>query len=173
MPRKKKEYLFVDGYNIINQWKMLREHNDNIDISRNKLIESLSEFKSYKGINVVVVFDAYLVKGSTEKKENYLGVEIVYTKENETADSYIEKQLDKIGRSEKVQVATSDNYVQQIVLARGGTRLSAEELFLEFTQIKKEIQVKTHSVKQNSTKIYDVLDDNTLEKLKKLRSDIE
>ncbi len=173
MPRTKKEYLFIDGYNIINQWKTLRNYTENIENSRNKLIEDLIEYKAYKGINVIVVFDAHLVKGSNEKKEVISGVEVVYTRENETADSYIEKQLDKIGRAEIVQVATSDNYIQQIVLARGGTRMSSEEMFLELNKTKQEIKQKTDSNRQSSTKISNILDSTTLEKLENLRKSIE
>ncbi len=173
MPRTKKEYLFIDGYNIINQWKTLKNYTDSIENSRNKLIENLIEYKAYKGINVVVVFDAHLVKGSSEKKEYISGVEVVYTKENETADSYIERQLDKIGRAEIVRVATSDNYIQQIVLARGGTRLSAEEMYIEITNTKKEIKLKTDTIKQDNIKIHNVLDLSTIEKLEKLRNTIK
>ena len=169
MPRTKKEYLFIDGYNIINQWKTLKNYTESIENSRNKLIEDLIEYKAYKGINVIVVFDAHLVKGSNEKKEVISGVEVVYTKEHETADSYIEKQLDKIGREEIVQVATSDNSIQQIVLARGGTRISAEEMFLEFNKTKQEIRRKTDNIRHNTTKISNVLDSKTLEKLESLR----
>lgn len=169
MPRTKKEYLFIDGYNIINQWKTLKNYTESIENSRNKLIEDLIEYKAYRGINVIVVFDAHLVKGSNEKKEMISGVEVVYTKEHETADSYIEKQLDKIGREEIVQVATSDNYIQQIVIARGGTRISAEEMFLEFNKTKQEIRRKTDNIRHNSTKISNVLDSVTLEKLENLR----
>ena len=169
MPRTKKEYLYIDGYNIINQWKTLKNYTESIENSRNKLIEDLIEYKAYKGINVIVVFDAHLVKGSNEKKEIISGVEVVYTKEHETADSYIEKQIAKIGREEIVQVATSDNYIQQIVLARGGTRISAEEMFLEFNKTKQEIRRKTDNIRHNKTKISNVLDSETLEKLEILR----
>lgn len=169
MPRTKKEYLFIDGYNIINQWKTLRNYTETIENSRNKLIEDLIEYKAYKGINVIVVFDAHLVKGSNEKKEIISGVEVVYTKEHETADSYIEKQIAKLGREEIVQVATSDNFIQQIVLARGGTRISAEEMFLEFNKTKEEIRRKTDNIRHNTTKISNVLDSATLKKLENLR----
>mgnify|MGYP000737153669 CR=1 FL=1 len=169
MTRKKKEYLFVDGYNIINQWDYLRKSLDNIEECRNKLIDDLVEYQVFKGIHVIVVFDAHLVKGNSEKKEYKAGLEIVYTKESETADSYIEKQLDKIGRYEKVQVATSDNCVQQIVLARGGTRLSARELYLEIKDTKKEIRRKTDKIINNNTNIEQIIDRKTLKKLEKIR----
>jgi predicted RNA-binding protein with PIN domain len=116
-----------------------------------------------------VVFDAHLVKGSLEKMEKHAGVEVVYTKEHETADSYIEKQLDKIGRYERVQVATSDGAIQQIVISRGGTRISAHEMILEIENTKKDIRTKTEKPRQKGTNIDLVLDSDTLEKLEKLR----
>jgi hypothetical protein len=172
MARIKKEYLFIDGYNIINQWQYYKDVSRNIENSRNKLIELLIEYQAYKGIKVVVVFDAHLVKGSQEKKEKVLGVEVVYTKEHETADSYIEKQLDKIGRYEKVQVATSDRAIQQIVLSRGGTRLTAHELILELENTKKDIRVKTDKPSQKGTNINQILDTATLKKLDNIRKKI-
>lgn len=173
MPRTKKEYLFIDGYNIINQWSYYREITKSIENSRNKLIELLIEYQSYRGIKVIVVFDAHLVKGSLEKKEIVVGVEVVYTKEHETADSYIEKQLDKIGRYESVQVATSDGAIQQIVLARGGTRISAHEMILELENAKKDIRTKTDIPRQKGTNIDKIIDSETLMKLEKIRRRID
>ncbi len=169
MPRIKKEYLFIDGYNIINQWQYYRILSRNIENSRNKFIELLVEYQAYTGLKVIVVFDAHLVKGSLEKKELVSGVEVVFTKENETADSYIEKQLDKIGRYERVQVATSDGAIQQIVLARGGTRISAQEMLLELENTKKDIRTKTDKPRQKGTNIDQILDSDTLIKLEKIR----
>ncbi len=169
MPRTKKEYLFIDGYNLINQWSYYKDVARNIENSRNKLIELLVEYQAYRGIKVIVVFDAHLVKGSVEKREIVSGVEVIYTKEHETADSYIEKQLDKIGRYERVQVATSDNSIQQIVLARGGTRISAHEMILELENTKKDIRIRTDKPRQNGTNVGKILDPETLERLEKLR----
>ncbi len=168
MPRTKKEYLFIDGYNIINQWSYYKDMSRNIENSRIKLIELLVEYQAYRGIKVIIVFDAHLVKGSLEKKEKVDGIEIVYTKEHETADSYIEKQLDKIGRYERVQVATSDNSIQQIVLARGGTRISAQEMIMELENTKKNIRTITDTPRQKGTNIDQIIDPETLRKLQKL-----
>lgn len=169
MARTKKEYLFIDGYNIINQWSYYKDVSKNIENSRNKFIELLVEYQAYKGIRVVVVFDAHMVKGSLGKKEKVGGIEIVYTKERETADSYIEKELDRIGRYEKVQVATSDHFIQQIVMARGGTRISAYEMMIELENTKRDIRKKAEIQKKTLTNLNDVLDQRTLEKLDKLR----
>lgn len=173
MSRTKKQYLFVDGYNIINQWKSLKNYTESIENSRNKLIEQLAEYKAFRGINVIVVFDAHLVKGSCEKKEVILGVEVVYTKEHETADSYIEREVSRLGRDEIVQVATSDNAIRNIVIAMGGTRLSCEEMLLELMRTKSEIKNKTDINNNKNTKLANVLDNKTLEKLEKIRRMIE
>lgn len=169
MSRTKKEYLFIDGYNIINQWSYYKDVSKNIENSRNKLIELLIEYQAYRGIKVIVVFDAHLVKGSIEKKEIISDVEVIFTKEHETADSYIEKQLDKIGRYERVQVATSDGSIQQIVLARGGTRISAHEMIIELENTKKDIRTKTDKPRQKGTNIDQIIDSETLSKLEKIR----
>ena len=172
MPRTKKEYLFIDGYNVINQWSYYIDVSRNIANSRNKLIELLVEYQAYRAIKVIVVFDAHLVKGSIEKKEVVAGVEVVYTKEHETADSYIEKQLDKIGRYEHVQVATSDQSIQQIVISRGGTRISAHEMILMLENTKKDIRTKTDKPRQKGANIDQVIDTETLKKLEKIRRNI-
>lgn len=172
MSRTKKEYLFIDGYNVINQWSYYKDISRNIANSRNKLIELLVEFQAYRGIKVVVVFDAHLVKGSVEKKEMIAGVEVIYTKEHETADSYIEKQLDKMGRHEIVQVATSDAAIQQIVISRGGTRISAHEMILMLENTKKDIRIKTDISRQKGTNIDQVIDQETLKKLEIFRRKI-
>jgi len=169
MSRTKKEYLFIDGYNIVNQWDYFKNISRNIDESRSKLIELLVEYQAYRGINVIIVFDAHMVKGSLEKRERVAGIEVIYTKEHETADSYIEKQLDKIGRYERVQVATSDNSIQQIVLARGGTRISAHEMIIELQNTKKDIRTKFDIPRQKGTNIDQIIDAETLSKLEKIR----
>jgi len=173
MSRTKKEYLFIDGYNIVNQWDYFKNISRNIDESRSKLIELLIEYQAYRGIHVIVVFDAHMVKGSLEKREHIAGIEVIYTKEHETADSYIEKQLDKIGRYERVQVATSDNSIQQIVLARGGTRISAHEMIVELQNTKKDIRTKFDIPRQKGTNIDQIIDAETLNKLEKIRRRIE
>ncbi|AFS79285.1 protein of unknown function DUF901 [Gottschalkia acidurici 9a] len=109
MKATRKDYLFVDGYNIINCWNNLREISKvSLEEARNELIDVMAEYKGYTGTEVVVVFDAHLVKGSCHKKETIKGIEVVYTKENETADHYIEKKLDIMGKTKSVKVATSD-----------------------------------------------------------------
>ncbi|MTI69880.1 MAG: NYN domain-containing protein [Firmicutes bacterium] len=170
---RNEEYLFVDGYNIINAWQELRElYEISLDVARNRLIEIMAEYQSYTEVNVVIVFDAHLVKGNIEKKEVIYGVDVIYTREKETADSYIEKTLDSIGRVKRVRVATSDWAEQQIVLGRGGTRLSARELKIEIDNLKKTIKRKNQNKKDNG-KVKDALGErlsgDVLKKLEKLR----
>jgi len=165
-----KEYLFVDGYNIINNWSNLRElSKQSLEISRNELIDILAEYQSFTGIKVIVVFDAHLVKGSMEKKETLKGVDVVYTKEKESADHYIERTLDAIGRTKKVRVATSDWIEQQVVMGRGGTRISARELKLEVEYYKEMIRKKNEKTNATNDLLIGRLDKETLEKLEKLR----
>lgn len=165
-----KEYLFVDGYNIINNWSNLRElSKQSLEVSRNELIEILAEYQSYTGTKVVIVFDAHLVKGSIEKKETIKGIDIIYTKEKESADHYIERTLDLIGRTKKVRVATSDWIEQQVVMGRGGTRISARELKLEVEHYKEMIRKKNEKVNETNDLLIGRLDKKTLEKLEKLR----
>lgn len=129
---RQKEYLYVDGYNIINSWESLRPKREvSLEEARIELIERLSEYHHYSGIDITVVFDAYDVKNNIGNEEIYKGIRIVYTREGETADHYIERTLDNLGRIKRIRVATSDRLEQEIVLSRGGTRLSARELEVE------------------------------------------
>ncbi|MCF6462457.1 NYN domain-containing protein [Clostridium sp. Cult1] len=169
-----KEYLFVDGYNIINSWSNLRELSSlNLEVAREELIETMAEYQHYSDIKVIVVFDAHMVKGNTGKKENVKGVEVVYTKENETADQYIEKTLDSIGRIKRVRVATSDWMEQQIVLGRGGTRISARELEVEISNQRNLLMKKKNKEKDKTDLFIGRLDEEILKKLNKWRKSNE
>ena len=129
---KPKEYLFVDGYNIINSWESLIKKKDiNLEEARDDLIERLAEYHHYSAIEIILVFDAHFVKNNMGTEIDYKGIKVIFTKERETADHYIEKILDKDGRIKRIRVATSDWLEQQIILSRGGTRISARELELE------------------------------------------
>ena len=148
--RKPKEYLFVDGYNIINSWENLKEiAKVDLEEARSALLEILAEYKHYSDIEIVVVFDAYMVKGNNRSKEEYKVLHVVYTKENELADHYIEKALDLMGREMRVRVATSDWIEQQIILSRGGIRVSARELQVE---IEDEMKMVSKKRKRLNTK---------------------
>ena len=163
---KKREYLFVDGYNIINCWSDLQRVSEgSLEQSRNDLIDTMAEYRCYKGTEVVIVFDAHMVKGSSQKNEYIKGIEVVYTKESQTADQYIEKQVDEIGKVKKVTVATSDWVEQQVVLGRGATRVSARELKIEIGELKRGIDRKRKKDSQVNNMIMGRLDEDTLDKL--------
>lgn len=168
-----KEYLFVDGYNIINAWTELKSLSSiSLEVARGRLIEIMAEYQSFTGVKVTVVFDAHLVKGSLEKKINTYGVEVVFTRQGETADGYIERTLDSIGRIKRVRVATSDWVEQQIVLGRGGTRISARELKTEVENIRDTIKRKNNKSREKNNKgdsLEGRLGEDVLKKLEKLR----
>lgn len=166
MARPDKEYLFVDGYNIINAWGELKELSKiSLEVARNELIETMAEYQSFSGVGVTVVFDAHMVKKNSGMTDKIKGVEIVYTRENETADHYIERRLDQIGRTEVVRVATSDWMEQQIVLGRGGTRVSARELKIEVKRSLKRLKDQASVDNGRNDMIMGRLDEDILRKL--------
>ena len=123
------EYIIVDGYNIIFAWDDLKELSRiNIDSARDKLKDILSDYQGYRGCKLILVFDAYKVKGNAGKHETYYNIEVVYTKQDETADAFIEKMVFGIRDKYKVTVATSDGLEQQTVMSLGALRMSAGEL---------------------------------------------
>lgn len=165
---RSKEYLFVDGYNIINSWKDLNIKKDiNLEEARDELIEILAEYHHYSGIEIVLVFDAHFVKKNMGNEIDYKGIKVIFTKEKETADHYIEKTLDRVGRIRRVRVATSDWLEQQIILSRGGTRISARELEIEIKNKMRMVNKKIkYTNKMNDTSL-GRLDDELLRKLDK------
>ena len=122
-------HLLVDGYNVIFRWKELKElAESNMDAAREKLIGILANYGAYMGEKVTVVFDAYKNKEQSHRIMESLGVEIVFTKENETADTYIERAAFQLGKKERLRVATSDRLEQMNVFGSGALRISALEL---------------------------------------------
>ena len=161
MPRKtvikdtepKKEYLLVDGYNVIFAWEELNElAKASIDAARNKLMDILSNYQGFTGCTLILVFDAYKVKGSQGEVQKYHNIYVVYTKEAETADQYIEKTTHEIGRKYKFTVATSDALEQVIVMGQGAYRISARDFYEEVERTEKqirEINRQQHGEKRN------------------------
>ena len=137
----KKEYLLVDGYNIIFAWEELNElAKASIDAARNKLMDILSNYQGFIGCTLILVFDAYKVKGNQGDVQKYHNIYVVYTKEAETADQYIEKTTHEIGRKYKVTVATSDALEQVIVMGQGAYRISARDFYEEVERTEKQIR---------------------------------
>ncbi len=131
----------VDGYNIVFAWDDLKKlAQTSLDDARQALIHLLSNYRGIKGCKLILVFDAYRVKGGTGKSERVNGIDVVFTKEGETADSYIEKLSYDLGRKHRMKVATSDNLERVLVLGHGAQRLSAVELKWEVEQVHLQIQ---------------------------------
>jgi predicted RNA-binding protein with PIN domain len=141
--------LLVDGYNIIGAWpelQNLKKHN--LASARDLLVEKMAEYQAYSGMKVIVVFDAHLSQGIEKKYANY-NVEVIFTRENETADEHIErlvKQLKTIKSS--VYVATSDFVEQSVTFGQGALRKSARELYLEMQRIEKNITKEVKKTQQ-------------------------
>lgn len=123
------EYLLVDGYNIIFAWEELRELAEtNIDGARHRLMDILSNYQGVRNGTLILVFDAYKVVGNTGEAHRYHNIHVIYTKEAETADQYIEKLAHQMGKKSRVTVATSDGLEQLIIRGQGCMLLSAEDL---------------------------------------------
>ncbi len=136
-----KEYLLVDGYNIIFAWEQLKKIAEyDIEDARHKLANILCNYQGFKKCEIILVFDAYKVKGNVGEISKYHNITIVYTREAETADMYIEKVTHEIGRKYRVRVATSDGLEQIIILGHGALRLSATALLEEVQEVEKAIR---------------------------------
>ena len=134
------EYLLVDGYNIIFAWESLKKTAaENLDAARKQLCDLLCNYQGYRKCHVIVVFDAYRVKGGQGSVEQYHNITLVYTKEAETADTYIERATYELGREHRVRVATSDGSEQVIILGHGALRLSASAFLEEVTEVQRQI----------------------------------
>lgn len=126
---EQKKFFLVDGYNIIFAWEELnRIAQENLEGARGRLLDIMSNFQGYIGWELIVVFDAYRIKGSQREVSRYHNIHVVYTKEAETADAYIERITHEMAKKYRVVVATSDRLEQMIVIGNGGERLSAGEL---------------------------------------------
>lgn len=136
-----KEYLLVDGYNIIFAWEELRELSKiNIESARNLLMDILSNYQGVIKSTLILVFDAYKVPENPGEQTKYHNIHVVYTREAETADQYIEKTVHEMNRKYRVTVATSDATEQMIVLSQGALRMSARELYEEVCRVQKDIR---------------------------------
>ena len=134
------EYLLVDGYNIIFAWEELKGlAAESLEAARQSLADILCNYQGYRKCGLILVFDAYKVHGNPGSVEKYHNIDIVYTKEAETADMYIEKVTYEIGRQYRVRVATSDGMEQLIILGHGAVRVSSQAFRAEVLQTHTEI----------------------------------
>lgn len=138
---EKPDYLLVDGYNIIFAWDELKKTAEkSLDDARAELAEIMCNYQGYTGWEIILVFDAYRVKGRQRKTEKHYNINIVYTKESETADSYIECASHELAKKHRVRVATSDGAEQMIVLGNGAMRISARELHQRVKEAEKAVR---------------------------------
>ena len=142
------DYLLVDGYNIIFAWEDLKKiADDNLDAARGELINRMCNYQGYDGSELILVFDAYRVKGKHREVEKYCNINIVYTKESETADSYIERVTHELSKNHRVRVATSDGIEQMIILGNGAMRISATEFRKRYEAAERSIREYINSMK--------------------------
>lgn len=167
------EYLIIDGYNVINAWPdLIRLKEINFEHARLKLIDILSDYAGFKGIEIIIVFDAHQVKGGQGNKEEQEKLQIIYTPENNTADMVIEKLVSELQcqeRENKIYVATSDRVEQNIILGKGAYRISSRELLLEVQEAKRQ---SVGYYKQKGSRPYSLdshLDENVRIRLEKMR----
>ena len=168
---RKEEYLLVDGYNIVFAWEDLRElAKENIHAACDKLMDILSNYQGYRKCTLILVFDAYKVEGHAEEVIPYHNIYVVYTKEAETADQYIEKTVHRIGRQYQVTVATSDGLEQMIILGQGANRLSAQGLKKEIEDAEKNGKQEWRSRRQSSKNyLFDNVSEELSAHLEKIR----
>lgn len=135
------EYLLVDGYNILYAWEELRELMQvTLDGARHRLMDILCNYQGYKKCNLIVVFDAYKVPGGVGSAQDYHNIHVVYTKEAETADQYIEKFAHEMGRKYRVTVATSDGLEQLIIRGQGCILMSASDLKEDLVRVGQQLE---------------------------------
>ena len=167
------EYLLVDGYNIIFAWPELKALADtNLDAARLRLQDILCNYQGFKKCNVILVFDGYKVKGNPGEVIQYHNIHVIFTKEAETADQYIEKVTQEIGRTHHVRVATSDRLEQVIILGKGAVRLSARDLQKEIRETDEEIHSQhLQKIPSKKNRLFDNVDADLFEYLEDIRLD--
>lgn len=164
--------IFVDGYNVINSWPDLKQKKDfSFEAARQTLIDKLHNYGVFKACKIVLVFDAHKVIGSLEKKEEInKNISVIFTKDGETADGYIEKRVNSLGRKHEIVVVTSDSLEQQVVFQRGAVRMSSLEFYNEVIKVEKSIKIKTDKNKStHKNSISDNIDDKTARILEEIR----
>lgn len=135
------DYVIVDGYNVIFAWDTLRELSEhNIDSARGKLMDILSNYQGYMNCHLIVVFDGYKVKDNKGERFQYDDIEVVYTKEGETADAHIEKLTHELARKHKVTVVTSDGLEQIVTMGQGAIRMSSRDFKLEVERVNEHLR---------------------------------
>lgn len=168
---KREKYLLVDGYNVIFAWEELNElAKVNIDGARGRLMDILCDYQGIRKCHLIVVFDAYRVKGHPTEVSDYHNIHVVYTKEAETADQFIEKFAHENGRKYDVTVATSDGLEQIIIRGQGCGLISAREFEKEVAAVKKGVVSRLQEQKQSGHTLMDSLSEDSRKELDSLKN---
>ncbi len=169
--KKTQSYLLVDGYNIIYAWEELQKISEtSLEAARDKLVEILSNCSAVGKEKVIIVFDAHLVKGGIGSVIKHNNIKIIYTKEAQTADSYIEAATALMSKEYNVRVATSDGLEQLIILSHGAYRISAHELLVEVKDAQAMIKEKIDSIRPvKKNELISNLDKETAEWMEQMR----
>lgn len=164
------DILIVDGYNIIGAWVDLKRLRDvDLQASRDALIDKMADYQGYTGTKVIIVFDAYTVRG-IEKKMKQARVEIIFTRKKQTADEKIEQLAIELRNiNTRIYVATSDYTEQWVIFGQGALRKSARELELEVQMVEKQVRRRTQEEKERQPAMRTIFSDDVTEKLEKLR----
>ncbi|MEG0857496.1 MAG: NYN domain-containing protein [Terrisporobacter sp.] len=164
--------VFVDGYNVINSWPNLKSEKDySLEGARKKLIDILHNYGVFNDCKVIIVFDAYKVHKSLENREQInKNITVIFTKDGETADAYIEREVHSLGRRIEIYVVTSDCLEQQTIFQRGAVRVSSLEFYNEVNDSESIIKHKTIRNKAtNKNHLGDNVDDDILIRLEAMR----
>lgn len=161
--------LVVDGYNIIGQWKRAAQKGWGMDQARDELAHRLTEYAAYEGVEVVLVFDALLSDRLTRTEEKQGNLTVVFTRQGESADQYIERLVDQTPRRREVRVATSDALEQTIVLGRGAVRIPGRELLRDMAECQRQQRAKLDTPPVKAYPIYQRLPQEQRDALEKLR----
>ena len=161
-----KSYLLIDGYNMIFAWDSLKKiAKDNLEDARKELINRLCVYKVFKDTEIILVFDAYKVKGNRGEVEREKGITIVYTKESQTADAYIEKTAKELTKNYHVTVATSDALEQLIIFGSGALRMTARYLEEDILNVERAVSqmVESYNLETNDSGFLRVLEEKLTE----------
>lgn len=166
------KFIFVDGYNVINSWSNLKKEKEtSLESARQKLVDILHNYGAINGCKIVIVYDGHKVTGNVENKyEHNKNLVVVFTKDGETADAYIEREVHNLGRRFEVYVVTSDSLEQQTIFQRGAVRISSVEFYnlvrVDIENVRKSSK-KVHTLHKNT--LEDNIDDEVLKKLEAIR----
>ncbi|MGI6065950.1 MAG: NYN domain-containing protein [Bacillota bacterium] len=165
-----RDILIVDGYNIVNAWpELIKLKSESFEHARDKLLDILANYQGLEGCLVVVVFDAHLVKGGIGTRDNYAGVEVIFTQEGETADSCIERLVTLLPEKMSVTVATSDWAQQRLVMGQGALRLSARELLEKVNKAESRSCPAADNIYKSHLTVNDIIDTNMRSTLERWR----